>query len=136
MAASENSFDVACKLDMQEVANAINQAKREIETRYDLKGSKNEVAQEKMDIVLSAPDDMKLHAVLDLTPKSPTPLLTRLVLTIDPKDSIVRQAVLFDQFQNTVTMTFTRVTTNSGLGDPLFVFTPPAGAAVVPLEMR
>jgi len=38
MAAAENSFDITCKLDMQEVANAINQARREIETRYDLKG--------------------------------------------------------------------------------------------------
>ena len=66
MAAAENSFDITCKLDMQEVANAINQAKREIETRYDLKGSKNEIAQEKMDIVLTAPDDMKLKAVLDI----------------------------------------------------------------------
>ena len=66
MAASENSFDVACKLDMQEVANAMNQAKREIETRYDLKGSKNGIAQEKMDIVLTSPDDMKLNAVLDI----------------------------------------------------------------------
>ena len=66
MAAAENSFDIACKLDMQEVANAINQAKREIETRYDLKGSKNEIAQEKMDIVLTSADDMKLKAVLDI----------------------------------------------------------------------
>ncbi|MBI2198880.1 MAG: nucleotide-binding protein [Candidatus Rokubacteria bacterium] len=32
--AAENSFDVACKVDMQEVANAINQARKEIETRY------------------------------------------------------------------------------------------------------
>ena len=52
MAAAENSFDIACKLDMQEVANAINQAQREIETRYDLKGSKNEIKQEKMVITL------------------------------------------------------------------------------------
>jgi uncharacterized protein YajQ (UPF0234 family) len=66
MAAAENSFDIACKLDMQEVSNAINQAKREIETRYDLKGTKNDIAQEKMDIVLTAPDDMKLKAVLDI----------------------------------------------------------------------
>ncbi len=66
MAAAENSFDIACKLDMQEVSNAINQAKREIETRYDLKGSKNEIVQENMDIVITAPDDMKLKAVLDI----------------------------------------------------------------------
>jgi outer membrane lipoprotein carrier protein len=74
--------------------------------------------------------------VLDLTPKHPTPLLTRLVLSIDPKDHIVRQAVLYDQFENTVTMTFTKVAINAGVADSLFVFTPPAGAVVVPLEMR
>lgn len=74
--------------------------------------------------------------VLDLVPKAPTPLLTRLVLSVDPKDYIVRQAVLYDQLQNTVTMTFTKVTPNAGLPDSLFVFTPPAGAAVVPLEIR
>jgi len=66
VAASENSFDITCKLDMQEVSNAINQAKREIETRYDLKGTKNDIVQEKMDLVLTAPDDMKLKAVLDI----------------------------------------------------------------------
>jgi outer membrane lipoprotein carrier protein len=72
--------------------------------------------------------------VLDLTPKNPTPLLTRLVLAVDPKDFVVRQAVLYDQFQNTVTMTFTKVAINPGLADTLFAFVPPAGAAVVPLE--
>ena len=75
--------------------------------------------------------------VLDLTPKKPTPLLTRLVLTLDPKEHyIVRQAVLYDQLQNTVTMSFTRVAVNPGLGDTLFAFTPPKGTAVVPLEIR
>jgi outer membrane lipoprotein carrier protein len=74
--------------------------------------------------------------VLDLTPKAPTPLLTRLVLTVDPKDFIVRQAVLYDQLQNTVTMTFTKVAINPGLADTLFAFTPPAGAAVVPLDTQ
>ena len=64
--AAENSFDIACKLDMQEVANAVNQAKREIETRYDLKGGRHEIAQEKMDLVITSTDDMKLKAVLDI----------------------------------------------------------------------
>src|SRR6266567_264941 len=64
--AAENSFDVACKIDMQEVTNAIDQARREITTRYDLKGAKNEITPEKMDIVLSSTDDMKLKAVLDI----------------------------------------------------------------------
>jgi outer membrane lipoprotein carrier protein len=74
--------------------------------------------------------------VLDLTPKAPTPLLTRLVLAVDPKDYIVRQAVLYDQLQNTVTMNFTKVAANASLPDSLFTFTPPAGVAVVPLEVR
>jgi len=64
--AAENSFDIACKIDMQEVTNAINQAQREIETRYDLKGTKNEILQEKSDIVMTSADDMKLRAVLDI----------------------------------------------------------------------
>jgi uncharacterized protein YajQ (UPF0234 family) len=64
--AAENSFDIACKIDMQEVANAINQAQREIETRYDLKGTKNQIVQEQSEIVLTSPDDMKLRAVLDI----------------------------------------------------------------------
>jgi outer membrane lipoprotein carrier protein len=73
---------------------------------------------------------------LDLTPKNPTPFLTRLVLAVDPKDFIVRQAVLYDQLSNAVTMNFTRVATNTGLADTLFAFTPPKGAAVVPLNPR
>ena len=74
--------------------------------------------------------------VLDLTPKNPTPLLTRLVLSVDPKDYLVRQAVLYDQFENTVTMNFTKIVTNAGIADSHFAFTPPAGAVVVPLENR
>ncbi|HEU5193061.1 MAG TPA: outer membrane lipoprotein carrier protein LolA [Methylomirabilota bacterium] len=84
----------------------------------------------------SAKVDGAGRPVLDLTPKNPTPLLTRLVLTVDPKDYIVRQAVLYDQIGNTVTMSFTKVTPNSGLADSLFTFVPPTGAAVVPLNPR
>jgi uncharacterized protein YajQ (UPF0234 family) len=64
--AAENSFDVACKIDMQEVTNAIDQARRDIATRYDLKGAKNEIEIEKMDITISSSDDMKVKAVLDI----------------------------------------------------------------------
>ncbi len=64
--AAENSFDIACKIDMQEVTNGLDQARREIETRYDLKGSKNEITLEKTDITVTAPDDMKLKAVVDI----------------------------------------------------------------------
>ena len=64
--AAENSFDIACKLDMQEVANALNQTTKEIQQRYDLKGSRCQVALEKTEIVLLADDDMKLKAVVDI----------------------------------------------------------------------
>ena len=64
--AAENSFDIACKIDMQEVTNALDQARREIGTRYDLKGSKNEVTLEKNEIIVLAADDMKLKAVVDI----------------------------------------------------------------------
>src|SRR5262249_62050033 len=64
--AAENSFDIVCKVDMQEATNAHDQARREIDTRYDLKGSKNEVTLDKTDIVITSADDMKLKAVGDI----------------------------------------------------------------------
>jgi outer membrane lipoprotein carrier protein len=74
------------------------------------------------------------NLVLDLVPKRATPALTRLILSVDPREFLARKAVLYDQFDNTVTMLFTRVTANPGLADRLFTFTPPKGVAVVPLE--
>jgi cyclic-di-GMP-binding protein len=64
--AGDNSFDIACKIDMQEVTNALDQTRREIQTRYDLKGSHNEVTLEKTDVVVVAADDMKRKAVVDI----------------------------------------------------------------------
>ena len=64
--AAENSFDLVCKVDMQEVANALDQARREVETRYDLKATKNEILLEKTDITVTTADDMKLKAIVDI----------------------------------------------------------------------
>jgi cyclic-di-GMP-binding protein len=64
--AADNSFDIVCKIDMQEVTNALDQARREVDTRYDLKGSRNEIVLEKTDIVVTAADEMKLKAVVDI----------------------------------------------------------------------
>jgi uncharacterized protein YajQ (UPF0234 family) len=55
-----------CKIDAQEVTNAVDQARREIETRYDLKGTKSGVNLEKTTLTVTAPDDMKLKAVVDI----------------------------------------------------------------------
>jgi outer membrane lipoprotein carrier protein len=80
------------------------------------------------------PKDADGNVVLDLTPRQPQPTLARLVLALDGKSYDVRKAVVYDQFENTVTMRFTSVAVNSGLPDKLFAFTPPPGAATVPLR--
>jgi uncharacterized protein YajQ (UPF0234 family) len=48
------------------VTNAVDQTRREIETRYDLKGTRIQVEQEKTALTVTAPDDMKLKAVIDI----------------------------------------------------------------------
>ena len=80
------------------------------------------------------PKDADGNVVLDLTPKQPLPTLARLVLSLDAKSYDVRKAVVYDQFDNTVTMTFTKLAVNTGLPDKLFVFTAPKGTATVPLR--
>jgi cyclic-di-GMP-binding protein len=66
--ASDNSFDIVSKIDLQELSNAIQQALKEIHTRYDLKDSKSNIVTEEKDtkIVLSSADDFKLKAVNDI----------------------------------------------------------------------
>ncbi|MBM3219382.1 MAG: outer membrane lipoprotein chaperone LolA [Candidatus Rokubacteria bacterium] len=80
------------------------------------------------------PRDRDGNVVLDLAPKQSLPTLSRLILSIDPKSWEVRKAVIYDQFENTVTMQFTRMALNAGLADTLFTFTPPKGVATVPLK--
>jgi len=60
------SFDIVSKVDMQEVDNAVNQTVKEIAQRYDFKGSKSEISQEKDTIKVLADDDFKLKAVIDI----------------------------------------------------------------------
>jgi len=63
----ENSFDIVSKIDLQEVSNAIQQAMKEIHTRFDLKDSKSNIALEGKDaIVLHSIDEFKLKAVNDI----------------------------------------------------------------------
>ena len=65
--ASECSFDVVCKVDLDEVKNAVSQAMKEIGQRYDFKGSvsKIELKDDKV-LVLSSDDEVKLKAVIDV----------------------------------------------------------------------
>jgi outer membrane lipoprotein carrier protein len=80
------------------------------------------------------PRDGDGNVVLDLTPKQPLPTMSRLILSLDPRSWEVRKAVVYDQFENTVTMRFTKMALNTGLADSLFTFTPPKGVATVPLK--
>lgn len=60
------SFDAVSKVDMQEVDNAVNQTKKELESRYDFRGSKAKVELEKDSISILADDDMKLKAIHEI----------------------------------------------------------------------
>ena len=82
----------------------------------------------------SQPKDADGNWVLDLTPKQPLPTLTRLILSVDGKSWEIRKAVVHDQFENTVTMRFTKLVVNGGLPDRLFTFVAPPGVATVPIK--
>jgi cyclic-di-GMP-binding protein len=63
----ENTFDIVSKIDLQEVTNAIQQALKEVHTRFDLKDSKSSITLEGKDaIVLQSVDEFKLKAVNDV----------------------------------------------------------------------
>ncbi|MFH1379516.1 MAG: YajQ family cyclic di-GMP-binding protein [bacterium] len=64
--ASDNSFDIVSKIDLQEVDNAVNQAMKEISTRYDFRGSISSITRDKNTITILADDDYKLKSVIDL----------------------------------------------------------------------
>jgi uncharacterized protein YajQ (UPF0234 family) len=63
----DNSFDIVSKIDLQEVSNAIQQAMKEITTRFDLKDSKSEITLEGKDaIILHSADEFKLKSINDI----------------------------------------------------------------------
>ena len=63
----ENTFDIVSNIDLQEVSNAIQQALKEIHTRFDLKDSKSSIVLEGKDaIILQSVDEFKLKAVNDV----------------------------------------------------------------------
>lgn len=100
MAATEFSFDIVSKVNQQEVKNAVDQAQKELATRFDLKGTNSEIDFEKEQITLLGGDEGKLKQVRDI-------LFSKLVKRgIDPRQieygkeepatgMTVRQAVTF-----------------------------------------
>ncbi|UKS29819.1 YajQ family cyclic di-GMP-binding protein [Paenibacillus sp. HWE-109] len=63
---TESSFDIVSKVDMQELTNAIQQAEKEILTRFDFKGSKSSIKLDKDQLVVTSDDEFKLQNVLDI----------------------------------------------------------------------
>lgn len=62
------SFDVVSRVDLQEVANAVQQASKEIATRFDFRGSasKIELREKELEMVLVSDDEHKLKSVIDI----------------------------------------------------------------------
>ena len=60
------SFDIVSKVDLQEVDNALNSVRREIEQRYDFKGSNCSVEMKDSEITVLADDDYKLQQIQDM----------------------------------------------------------------------
>ena len=100
---AENSFDIVSKVDLQEVSNAIQQALKEVHTRFDLKDSKSSIALEgKEAIVLSSVDEFKLKAVNDVLQqklvKHGVPLRALTYGALEPAaGSSVRQRITMQQ---------------------------------------
>jgi uncharacterized protein YajQ (UPF0234 family) len=63
---AESSFDIVSKVDLQEVKNAIAQAMKEVQTRFDLKGSRANIELTGEEITISSADDSKMKAVRDV----------------------------------------------------------------------
>lgn len=64
--ASEFSFDVVSEIDQQELANALDQARREILGRFDFKDSHIEIKQDKDELTILAPNEFKINAVIEI----------------------------------------------------------------------
>ena len=64
--ASECSFDIVSKVDLQEVDNAVQQTMKEVRTRYDFKGSVSEVTRTGNELNILADDRFKLRSVLEI----------------------------------------------------------------------
>jgi uncharacterized protein YajQ (UPF0234 family) len=65
--ATDNSFDVVSKVDLQEVKNAIDQATKEVNARFDLKNSKSTIALEGDEVIqLASQDEYTIKAVTEI----------------------------------------------------------------------
>lgn len=64
--ASESSFDVVSRVDQQELDNALNQTRKEIENRFDFKNSKTSIEYDGKKITLISDDELKMRNVVNV----------------------------------------------------------------------
>ena len=64
--AADSSFDVVSRVDVQELDNALNQARKEIAGRFDFKNSKTSIENTEKDITIVSDDELKLRNVVDI----------------------------------------------------------------------
>ncbi len=64
--AGDFSFDIVSDFDRQELVNAVDQTRREMQQRYDLKNANGRLDLEKDEIVVTAPADITLRAIVDV----------------------------------------------------------------------
>ncbi len=64
--ASEASFDIVSRIDQQELDNALNQARKEIETRFDFRNSKTSIENDDKKITVVSDDELKMKNVIDV----------------------------------------------------------------------
>ncbi len=64
--AKENSFDIASKVDLNEVSNALHQTMKEVRQRFDFKGSSSEVRLDEEELILTSDDEYKLQSLTDI----------------------------------------------------------------------
>jgi uncharacterized protein YajQ (UPF0234 family) len=96
----DHSFDIVCRIDHQEVANAVNVALKEIRNRFDFKNSRADIVLDKEKMTLVAEDDFKIKALRTALEEK---LVKRKVSlraldygrVVDGADRTVKQEVLF-----------------------------------------
>lgn len=64
--AGESSFDIVSQFEAQELVNALDQTRREVQTRYDLKDTKTEIIQSKDTITITTDSEFTLKSVRDI----------------------------------------------------------------------
>lgn len=64
--ATDASFDIVSRIDRQELDNALNQARKEIENRFDFRNSKTSIESDEKKITLVSDDELKMRNVIDV----------------------------------------------------------------------